>query len=397
MICKWCGAKIDLKKRKCPSCGREVPPVSDCGGFYDIVPRNYRQAPAAAAVPAAAPVQQPKAAEQPPLRQAQPVRPAAPKKHTVAIPLLSALLGLSLLLGLISVLQTVSLKSELKQIEALCVRNGSSLQEQARSGEALDRRLRRIEQELFETEQPPTETAAPPTESTELPTQTTELPVQTTELPAQTTTVSTEPAEPPTEATQSTEQTEPRSSDETETPLWEQDLRFVVRLDARGQLAAQESSVPAEVQRTSDGVEAKLDGALLWQANLREKADNLPGGRTFIFVYDLQTEQLGEYRDADFVWKYLDPATGGWEPLRGGAQEENGGQPPAGEGTEPPLILQEDSLKNGVSAVTIRNDWFRTHLQSGPLQIGCEFTRSNREGGTFTLMFEIEADGAPMQ
>lgn len=38
MICKWCGAKIREKDRSCPRCGQELPPLSECGGFYDLVP-----------------------------------------------------------------------------------------------------------------------------------------------------------------------------------------------------------------------------------------------------------------------------------------------------------------------------------------------------------------------
>lgn len=38
MICKWCGAGIRATDRVCSRCGREMPPLSDCGGFYDLVP-----------------------------------------------------------------------------------------------------------------------------------------------------------------------------------------------------------------------------------------------------------------------------------------------------------------------------------------------------------------------
>lgn len=38
MICKWCGAAVDTAMKKCPTCGREIPPLSDCGGFYRVVP-----------------------------------------------------------------------------------------------------------------------------------------------------------------------------------------------------------------------------------------------------------------------------------------------------------------------------------------------------------------------
>ncbi len=33
MICKWCGARIGAGEVRCRTCGRENPPMSDCGGF----------------------------------------------------------------------------------------------------------------------------------------------------------------------------------------------------------------------------------------------------------------------------------------------------------------------------------------------------------------------------
>lgn len=37
MFCKWCGTTLDPADRSCRKCGREIPPLSDCGGFYDLV------------------------------------------------------------------------------------------------------------------------------------------------------------------------------------------------------------------------------------------------------------------------------------------------------------------------------------------------------------------------
>lgn len=36
MICRWCGEKVDPKERRCPACGHEMPPLSDCGGYIGI-------------------------------------------------------------------------------------------------------------------------------------------------------------------------------------------------------------------------------------------------------------------------------------------------------------------------------------------------------------------------
>lgn len=38
MFCKWCGGSLTSYDTKCKRCGKEVPALSDCGGFYDLVP-----------------------------------------------------------------------------------------------------------------------------------------------------------------------------------------------------------------------------------------------------------------------------------------------------------------------------------------------------------------------
>lgn len=49
MICKWCGEQIDPKTRICPSCGHEVPPLSDFMGFQNATsekpPENWNSKP----------------------------------------------------------------------------------------------------------------------------------------------------------------------------------------------------------------------------------------------------------------------------------------------------------------------------------------------------------------
>lgn len=37
MFCKWCGGDLASSDIKCKRCGREIPALSDCGGFYDLV------------------------------------------------------------------------------------------------------------------------------------------------------------------------------------------------------------------------------------------------------------------------------------------------------------------------------------------------------------------------
>lgn len=40
MFCKWCGNSIQLTDKNCPTCGRETPPMSDCGGIYNLKHSN---------------------------------------------------------------------------------------------------------------------------------------------------------------------------------------------------------------------------------------------------------------------------------------------------------------------------------------------------------------------
>lgn len=37
MFCKWCGGDLTSSDTRCKRCGKEVPALSDCGGFYDLV------------------------------------------------------------------------------------------------------------------------------------------------------------------------------------------------------------------------------------------------------------------------------------------------------------------------------------------------------------------------
>ena len=39
MFCKWCGANLTQSATVCDRCGRDLPAMSDCGGFYDLVPK----------------------------------------------------------------------------------------------------------------------------------------------------------------------------------------------------------------------------------------------------------------------------------------------------------------------------------------------------------------------
>lgn len=74
MFCKWCGGNIASSDTKCKRCGKEVPALSDCGGFYDLVPSakkpsNAQPEPDA---PHAKPVSSPRKPE--PVRELEPAR-----------------------------------------------------------------------------------------------------------------------------------------------------------------------------------------------------------------------------------------------------------------------------------------------------------------------------------
>lgn len=44
MICKWCGAEISDSATKCARCRKDLPAMSDCGGFYNLVPNAQKSA-----------------------------------------------------------------------------------------------------------------------------------------------------------------------------------------------------------------------------------------------------------------------------------------------------------------------------------------------------------------
>lgn len=69
MICKWCGNSLSASQTTCKRCGKTVPALSDCGGFYDLVP-NARNAAGAQNAPV----------QSVPVQSAPVTRPAAPAK-----------------------------------------------------------------------------------------------------------------------------------------------------------------------------------------------------------------------------------------------------------------------------------------------------------------------------
>lgn len=82
MFCKWCGGNIASSDTKCKRCGKEVPALSDCGGFYDLVPNakkpsNIQPGPV---VPPTKPASPPRKPE--PTREVEPAKTKKSSKKT---------------------------------------------------------------------------------------------------------------------------------------------------------------------------------------------------------------------------------------------------------------------------------------------------------------------------
>lgn len=117
MICKWCGETLKAGAKTCKRCKREVPALSDCGGFYDLVPQ-------AGAVPPPVPEAEPVAAPAP-----TPVRPVMPRKKKNNL-LPNVIFWLAIALALIFLIQTISLSGKLGDATAEISRLRSQLKSQ---------------------------------------------------------------------------------------------------------------------------------------------------------------------------------------------------------------------------------------------------------------------------
>lgn len=133
MICKWCGETLKSGAKTCKRCHREIPPLSDCGGFYDLVP----QARSAVAVPTEEiPIRVPEEVIAEPEAMESPVRPVPPKKRKKkSNTILNVIFWLSIALVVILLIQTISLSGKLSdandEIRRLRAKNSSSQETQA--------------------------------------------------------------------------------------------------------------------------------------------------------------------------------------------------------------------------------------------------------------------------
>lgn len=113
MFCKWCGGTLTASDKKCKRCGREVPALSDCGGFYDVVPGA-----ATMGNPRPAQPQQPTPARAICPETPEPVR-SAPKPRKKRTGLTVLLLVVNILLLVIALILNVRINKLNDQVEML--------------------------------------------------------------------------------------------------------------------------------------------------------------------------------------------------------------------------------------------------------------------------------------
>lgn len=89
MFCKWCGGNIASSDTKCKRCGKEVPALSDCGGFYDLVPNAKKpsEVQPGPVLPPAKPASPPRKPE--PTSEAEPARKKSSKKSLLGLTVLN--------------------------------------------------------------------------------------------------------------------------------------------------------------------------------------------------------------------------------------------------------------------------------------------------------------------
>lgn len=113
MFCKWCGKTIQPTDRNCPACGRETPPLSDCGGLY-----NLKYTPGTSATPTPPPAS-PASAKCPIMDKLEPKyardRKASKRHHKITM-ICFAVLLVAILCTAVLVIRT---SSQLGQIKAL--------------------------------------------------------------------------------------------------------------------------------------------------------------------------------------------------------------------------------------------------------------------------------------
>ena len=263
MICKWCGAKIDISKGKCSVCGRDIPALSDCGGFYDVVPKAMRPA-----VPRC--VQEPYTQPENDVKPTSPP-PLVPKKREKrsAVPMVT--LALLLLIGIFAIVRSVSLGKRIDNLERQVASNGSTIDQLQRSNDSALEQITEVKEQLN-------------TEST----------VQ--------------------------EYTDPMLS-ELDASFCVKILENGSHIFSNLQNCGIFEYLTSDTDQRAAA--CYLNGKQLWEAKLSEE----PSGRSFsrdksfCFSYDVDAEQLGQYQSGkptEFVWLYRSTDSAAWIELKDG-------------------------------------------------------------------------------
>ncbi|MBE6932908.1 MAG: hypothetical protein E7464_05980 [Ruminococcaceae bacterium] len=133
MFCKWCGETVKEGEKRCPKCLRELPPLSECGGFYNLYKEQPKNEPLPQAVPASAPE-----------RAARPS--ARGKKHAAGADanLWRVVCAVLAILCLFNLLRLGGLNRRIKQLEAAALTQPAAVEKDA----SLEKRIAALEEEL---------------------------------------------------------------------------------------------------------------------------------------------------------------------------------------------------------------------------------------------------------
>lgn len=264
MICKWCGATVDVTKRKCPVCGREIPPLSDCGGFYDVVPEAVRAAARSEAPSQEIPRQ--KAVEQMPPKVGR-CESQRERRNGGALLLPIACIALTVLLGAFLLLRLGAIQGQLDKVRSQTSQIGDEIQQMQAQDDVAAAQIEALQEQLA--------------------------------------------TEPPTQPVQ---QTEPTS------PLGDEELSFSVlctdgKPDCTSDALGQRFTYRGE---TSENVTCLFKGEELWNAGLTYTPDVRTAELEFVFQYAVEERLVGAYQKAEFLWQYRQLGEKEWQTLKNG-------------------------------------------------------------------------------
>lgn len=343
MICKWCGAEIQPSYKNCPVCGRELPAMSDCGGFYDIVPSAAR--PTASQIPPSPtpkvdcePVSSPHSAvpsaggrgpgSEPPI---------PPKKHSISSIVIPAAL---IVLAVFTLIQSIRLSSRISALEQ----------------EMLYGKCARFSQSQYTA----------PTEETEV--------SQTDSTAGESTSETGEPtlAEQTDSETISTEPVNPLLSRE--------EIKFIVNVFDNEEEITADAYEPNAIQKESyrednkRSIDCSLNGKYLWTAGLSPSANNNDLGDAIglgcTVTLSLDSNVFGSTSDSDsvkFCWEYRQGEE--WVDLD---DDEN------------VLIVSDDA---GSTLIVIQPSELYNKIEAYGRQIKCIMTHHSVDGGVVKIEF----------